>query len=345
MPEVSAAEWGQWLVQFPDVHILQTANWGALKESFGWDPVRVIAESPGATPIGAQILFRKLPFGLQMAYIAKGPVGAPGELPPHSPAWKDLWQEVDAICRKRRAVFLKVEPDLWQVESAEQSPSPQGFKLARHSIQPLRTILVDLTASEDQQLARMKQKTRYNIRLAQKRGVLVYPSSDLDTFYRLLTTTGDRDAFGVHSQDYYNRAYELFHPRSQCELLMAVYEEKPLAGMLVFNNGKRAWYFYGASGDAHRELMPTYLLQWEAMRWARSQGCCQYDLWGVPDADEDILEANFTERSDNLWGVYRFKRGFGGQLQRAAGPWDRVYRPFWYRLYRTTIQFRGGGKA
>jgi lipid II:glycine glycyltransferase (peptidoglycan interpeptide bridge formation enzyme) len=345
MPEVSAAGWEQWLAQFPDVHILQTANWGALKESFGWEPVRVVAESPGVGPIGAQILFRKLPLGLLMGYLAKGPVGAQEELQPESPAWIDLWREVDAICRTRRAVFLKLEPDLWRVESVEQPPPPGGFRPAAHSIQPLRTILLDLTASEDQLLARMKQKTRYNIRLAQKRGVLVHPSSDLDTFYRLITATGDRDAFGVHSQDYYTRAYELFQPYSQCELLMAVYEEKPLAALLVFNHGKRAWYFYGASGDEHRELMPTYLLQWEAMRWARSQGCSQYDLWGVPDVGEDILEANFTERSDNLWGVYRFKRGFGGQVQRARGPWDRVYRPFWYRLYRTYIQFRGGGEA
>jgi peptidoglycan pentaglycine glycine transferase (the first glycine) len=345
MPEVTATQWERWLGQFPDIHILQTANWGALKESFGWEAVRVIQESPQGGHAGAQILFRKLPFGLQMGYVAKGPVGSSEDMPADSPSWRSFWQEVDAICRKRRAVFLKVEPDLWRGNAEDLLPYPQGFKLAAHSIQPMRTILVDLSGSDDQLLARMKQKTRYNIRLAQKRCVLVHSSSDLDAFYRMMTTTGDRDAFGVHSREYYTRAYELFHPPSQCELLMAVYEEQPLAALMVFIQGRRAWYFYGASGDAHRELMPTYLLQWEAMRWARSQGCSQYDLWGVPDAGEDTLEANFTNRSDQLWGVYRFKRGFGGQVQRAGGPWDRVYRPLWYRLYLAYTRLRGGGEA
>ena len=344
MPEITAAEWERWLVQFPDVHILQTANWGALKAAFGWEPVRIVIESPEHGPIGAQILFRKLPFGLKMGYLAKGPVGVQ-ELPFDSPAWADLWREVDAVCRQRHAVFLMVEPDIWRTESAEQAPPPPGFKPAGQSIQPLRTILVDLAGSEDQLLARMKQKTRYNIRLAQKRGVLVHPWNDLNAFFRLMTTTGDRDEFGVHSQDYYTHAYELFQPHSQCELMVAVYEEQPLAAIMVFIRGKRAWYFYGASADAHRELMPTYLLQWEAIRWARSQGCSQYDLWGVPDASEDTLEANFTDRSDQLWGVYRFKRGFGGQVQRARGPWDRVYRTAWYRLYRAYLQIRSGGQT
>jgi Uncharacterized protein involved in methicillin resistance len=86
----------------------------------------------------------------------------------------------------------------------------------------------------------------------------------------------------------------------------------------VFARGRRAWYVYGASNDQERNRMPTYLLQWEAMRWARARGAEEYDLWGVPDADEETLEAHFTERSDGLWGVYRFKRGFGGQVKRAA---------------------------
>jgi lipid II:glycine glycyltransferase (peptidoglycan interpeptide bridge formation enzyme) len=157
----------------------------------------------------------------------------------------------------------------------------------------------------------MKQKTRYNIRLAQKKGVTVFPTNDLDTFHQLMQVTGQRDAFGVHSLDYYRRAYDLFHPRGECELFLAKLEGEALGGLMVFARGERAWYFYGASSDRRREVMPTYLLQWEAMRWARSRGCTSYDLWGVPDTDEQALEAQFTERADGLWGVYRFKRGLG----------------------------------
>ena len=116
--------------------------------------------------------------------------------------------------------------------------------------------------------------------------------------------------------------------------MLAEYDKTPLAALMVFAREKRAWYFYGASSNEHRDYMPTYILQWEAMRWARAQGCTQYDLWGVPDADEETLEANFVGRNDGLWGVYRFKRGFGGRLVRAAGPWDRVYNPLLYRFYK-----------
>ena len=158
----------------------------------------------------------------------------------------------------------------------------------------------------------------------------------------MMQATGQRDQFGVHSLDYYRRVFELFLPLEMCQLLMALYDSQPLAGLMAFTHGRRAWYFYGASGSAHRNRMPNYLLQWEAMRWARQRGCQQYDLWGVPDADLDTLEAEFTRRADGLWGVYRFKRGFGGELRRAAGPWDRVYMPALYPLYRWWVGRREG---
>jgi lipid II:glycine glycyltransferase (peptidoglycan interpeptide bridge formation enzyme) len=194
--------------------------------------------------------------------------------------------------------------------------------------------VIDLSGSEEETLARMKQKTRYNIRLAEKKDVQVRASDDVACFHRLMLTTGARDEFGVHSLEYYQRAYDLFHPQGAAELLIAEYAGEPLAGLMVFARGKRAWYFYGASSDRERNRMPAYLLQWQAMRWARERGCTEYDLWGVPDADEDQLEAGFEQRSDGLWGVYRFKRGFGGKLLRSVPAFDRVYSRLGYELYR-----------
>lgn len=319
MPLLSASEWENFLAPYPDAHILQTAAWGELKADFGWEVLRCAA---GET--GAQLLFRPLPLGFTIAYIPKGPIGGP--------KWEQLWPEVDALCRQRRAIALKVEPDLWQepAEGINREPPP-GFRPSSHAIQPPRTILVDLREDEEAIQARMKQKTRYNIRLASRKEVVARSSADVEAFYEMVAVTGERNEFGVHDAAYYRRAYELFHPRGDCELLIAEYQHQPLAAIMVFSHGRRAWYFYGASLDQHRERMPTYRLQWEAMRWARDRGCLTYDLWGIPDEAEPVLEENFTRRSEGLWGVYRFKRGFGGEVRRAQGPWDRVYQPWLYR--------------
>jgi lipid II:glycine glycyltransferase (peptidoglycan interpeptide bridge formation enzyme) len=111
---------------------------------------------------------------------------------------------------------------------------------------------------------------------------------------------------------------------------------------MVFQRGRRAWYLYGASTDLHRNLMPNHLLQWEAIRWAMANGCTQYDLWGIPEADLETLEAEFAHRRDGLWGVYRFKRGFGGDLVRTMGAWDRPYKSGPYRAYRLLASRWGG---
>lgn len=337
MPLVQVSEWDSFLSSHPQAHLLQTTAWGELKSEYGWGVERVVHGE-----VGAQVLFRRLPFGLSIAYIPRGPVGGNGQPESQLRAWEGFWPEIDALCRRKKAILLKVEPDLWQ-ESEDGLAPPRRFRRASHAIQPPRTIVVDLEGDEGDVLARMKQKTRYNIRLALRKNVIVRPSSNVALFYELMQVTGERNEFGVHAEGYYQRAYDLFSPRGDCQLFLAEFERQPLAAIMVFAHSQRAWYFYGASNNEQRHRMPTYLLQWEAMRWARSLGCRTYDLWGVPDEVEETLENQFTGRSDGLWGVYRFKRGFGGQLRRAAGPWDRVYQPALYALYRWWVERRAFG--
>ena len=148
-----------------------------------------------------------------------------------------------------------------------------------------------------------------------------------------MQSTSERDGFGVHSFDYYTEVYNSFIDKQRAALLLAYHNDIPLAGLMVFRYGERAWYFYGASNNLERNRMPTYLLQFEAMKWAKKHGCTEYDLWGIPDEDEEILEKEFSDRSDGLWGVYRFKRGFGGEIKRHASAYDRVYMPILYKLY------------
>ena len=331
MQILSLAEWKDFLSKCPNANLLQTAAWGELKSDFGWETIRMAVVSEERN-WGAQILFRNLPLGFTLAYLPKGPVLQEGDgSKDMSFPGQNFWAKVDQLCRSKRAVFLKVEPDLGNNHGGRDLPI--GFRASPHAIQPLRTIVVDLQGSEDEILARMKQKTRYNIRLAAKKGVVIRSSSDIEIFFRLMQTTSERDQFGIHNQEYYLRAFNLFKPENDCELLLAEYEGEPLAALMVFVAGERSWYLYGASASHHRDRMPTYLLQWEAMKWARKQGCTQYDLWGIPDYDQEVLEGQFADRSDGLWGIYRFKRGFGGEIKRSAGPWDRVYQSIIYKIY------------
>jgi peptidoglycan pentaglycine glycine transferase (the first glycine) len=325
MPIVSLVNWNQFLSTHPHTHLLQTGEWGELKSAFGWRPVRIVNGEEGI-----QILFRKLPLGFTVGYIPK--VVHSNQQSVFS---LELWHEINLVCRQNRAIFLKLEPDSWEGFQTTNELQITNYKLrvSPHNIQPPRTIIVDIKGSEEEILARMKQKTRYNIRLAEKKGVTIRPWDDIESFHKMMLITGGRDGFGVHSREYYQRAYELLHPKQMGKLLLAEYEGKPLAALFVARNGNRAYYLYGASTDEERNRMPTYLLQWEAMKWAKACGCEEYDLWGVPDEEQDTLEANFEKRQDGLWGVYRFKRGFGGELKRAVQAMDRVYNPLLYWAY------------
>ena len=312
-------------------HILQTGSWGAFKAFYDWEPVRL----HGPKNQSVLVLFKALVLGLTVAYVPKMTLV--------DSAWEEMRALIEDECRKRKAVFLQIECDLEepydQDALAKQFPT---YIIDEETIQPRSTILIDISLEEDAILAAMKQKTRYNIRLAERKGVKVELSDDLSGFYEHTQITSARDGFAVHAFSYYQNAFDIFTPKGECVLLKARFEEKALAYLMLFIHGERAWYFYGASDDENRNLMPTYLLQWEAIRYAKARGAKLYDLWGIPDASEDQLEAQFTERSDGLWGVYRFKRGFGGKVSRTAPAFVKVYMPLLYKAYRWLKKRRGG---
>ncbi len=312
-------------------HILQTDSWGEFKARYGWEPVRLHSGQESVL-----VLFKRLPLGLSVAYVPKAGIGE---------EWTRLLHKIEAECRQRKAVFLQIEPDLDEpYDSAGLDNIFPNYIKDEATIQPRGTILIDISPEETAILAAMKQKTRYNIRLAERKGIKVETSHDLDDFYEQMLITSGRDGFALHSLPYYQNAYEIFEPKGQCVLLRASYEGESLAYLMLFLYGQRAWYFYGASNDKHRNLMPTYLLQWEAMRYAKAHGATLYDMWGIPDADEDELEEQFMLRSDGLWGVYRFKRGFGGEVKRSSPAYVKVFKPLLYKAYRWLRNKRIGGE-
>ena len=331
MSVISSSEWDQYLSKHLNAHILQSRLWGEFKGNFGWKSVFIQSGSSGA-----QLLLRKLPFGFTIGYVPKGPIGL---------IRKEILDEIIRQSQINNAIVLYIEPDGWEEEFGNLCLLNSKFEASDLSIQPRRTILVSLEGSEEELLERMKQKTRYNIRLAQKKEITVETSSDIEVFIRLMKETGERNQFGVHDANYYRLVYEKFIKDHNCELLIAKFHETAIAALMLFIRGKRAWYFYGASSDGERNRMPTYLLQWEAMRLAAKKGCTEYDLWGIPDFAEETLEKTFTSRDDDLWGVYRFKRGFGGKLVRSAGVFQKIINPTLFHLYQMIYKLRKGSLA
>ncbi len=339
---VNRKTWDTFVADHPAGHLLQTWAWGELKARFGWQAIRLALVEDEQIVAGAQVLFRPVSPAFSLAYTPKGPLVDWA----NRPQTTTLLAGLHRLCRAQRSVLLKIEPHAPDDDALRDAISRRGFVISHFTVQPPRTILVDLTPTEEAILAAMKQKTRYNIRLAARKGVSIHHGTarDLPAFYRLMQITSQRDRFAIHSLDYFQAAFELFTP-DRAVLLLAEIEEEPVAGLMVFAHGSTAYYLFGASSNAHREKMPTYLLQWEAMRWAKAHGCQSYDLWGIPDADKATLEAKFVAHSQDsagLWGVYRFKRGFGGQVTQAIRAFDFVYNRPLYWVYRQWMTRRQG---
>ncbi len=336
----STEQWDAFVASQPQSHILQTSAWGELKARFGWQADRVAVMRADRIVAGALVLFRALPLRLgTLAYIPKGPLLDFAD----EDVTTELLRGFDQLIKRQRSILLKIEPDQLDDPVWAERLHALGFRPSPQTVQPPRTIIIDIARSDEDILAAMHPKTRYNVRLAAKKDVIVREAApaDLPAFNALMQATGERDSFAVHSADYYEAAYRWFVPPGQATLLVATFQEHMIAGIFVFAQGDRAWYFYGASGEAERQRMPNYALQWAGIQWAKARGCTEYDLWGVPDEDEAALEAQYLDRHDDLWGVYRFKRGFGGRLIRFAGAFDRVYDPLLYKAYELYLKSRG----
>lgn len=348
IPEADQA-WDAFLARHPAGHILQTSRWAELKAGFGWAGQRAILRtipSPDAPILGgASILFRRLPWGQTLAYVPRGPVVD----------WADV-EQVRAVLTmarelslKARAALIKIEPELPASAELATLLTGLGFRPGPQRVQPLSTIHIDLAGDEETILAAMKSKWRYNIRLAERKGVTVRAGSadDLPAIQRLFDVTGTRDGFGVHNAAYYARATELFVSSDLATWLIAEHEGQMLGAIAVFALGRMAWYMWGASSDEGRNVMPNHALQWAAIRWARARGCTVYDLWGIPD-EVGANPAAYAEPESwgegGLWGVYRFKQGFGGRVVRYTGAWDLPLSRPGYTLYRLALRVRRAGQ-
>lgn len=284
---------------------------------------------------------------LSVMYVPRGPL-----LNWADPVVRDqILSDLEELARNRGALLVKIDPQalMGKGYSGTDSASDdavgmdlrvrlerRGWRFARDQVQFRNTVVLDLTPEEPELLERMKQKARYNVRLAERKGVTVRTGSegDIPMLYRMYAQTSVRDGFVIRSEDYYRAAWSRFlgqyesHAQPSAEVLIAEVEGRPVAAVLVYYFAQHAYYLYGMSVTEHREKMPNHLLQWEAIRRARRHGCKVYDLWGAPDDHDE---------SDPMWGVYRFKEGLGGELVRTVGAWDYPANSIWYEIYTRLV--------
>ncbi len=321
-------QWNEAVAHLPCGHVLQSYEWGEFKSRHGWTPFRLLFMAAEEAVGAASVLLRRLPrLPWGVMYVPKGPALDYDDRELLDTALGRL----EELAREQRAIFIKIDPDVLADRShVREALVYRGWRASQEQIQFRNTLLIDLRRSEDDLLMAMKSKTRYNIRLAKRRGVEVSLGGvkDLPLFYEMYTTTSARDDFVIRPYSYYADVWETFVERDLAQLLLARYEGETLAGLIVFHFGDRAWYMYGASTNKHRNLMPNHLLQWEAMRWAKAEGYRFYDMWGAPEV---------LDESDPMWGVHRFKAGFGGDFTSHIGAYDFPTSRFLYWLYTVVV--------
>lgn len=338
--------WNEFVVNAPTGHLMQGYEWGQFKAATGWRVQRVALERQGQLVAGAQLLFRSLPgLPFTLAYLSKGPmVHLTDEL-----AVNKLWQLIHDANQQQQAIFLMVEPNLLDTPANQAHLQQQGCQRSQHTNHPHSTIVIDLSPDETTLMKQMRKKTRQLIRKAGRSGVEIVPGTqaDLAEFHQILETTADIKEIPTHEASFYEQAWQNYQPTSdyspaRVKLFLAKYEGQTVAAKMVFIFGQRSMHLWGGTSRQGRDLNASYLIQWESIRWAKQQGCRYCDLWGIPDEVGQLLKQGDEvpkDKQTGLWGVYTFKRGFGGEVEAYVGTYDYVYRPAWYHLAQTFTRF------
>lgn len=307
--------------------ILQSWAWGDVKGSFGWEAVRLIFGSFSS----ALVLKRKLPFiNKCFFYVPRGPLVD----------FSDKAQVEAFACAVKKeakmhgALFLRMDPEIRENDLETLSLLKQrGFIKAKKEIQPRSTFILDLTQEIEKIKSGFESKFRYNIHVAEKHGIVVKRRDDeeaLKEFYDIYKETCSRQAFIIHPLAYYKKIMEEIILKGNGAFFNAYHEGRAIASVVIFTFGKRAWYMYGASANAYRNMMPNNLIHWEVIKWAKEKDLKEYDLWGIP--------SNPGEKHP-LWGVYRFKKGMGGDLVKFIGSYDLPFNRAFYALFDRLIIF------
>jgi lipid II:glycine glycyltransferase (peptidoglycan interpeptide bridge formation enzyme) len=327
-------KWNEFVASSATGDLLQSFEWGELKHrTSGWRPIRLVAEDEEGKIVGViSILKRALPHvNKSIFYAPRGPVCDFRDFS----ILDSLFDAVKTLAQRENAILLKIDPPV-TIENVQLVSylDEKGFQrvVDVHGFggeQPRCVMQLDLTPSIEQIFANFKPKWRYNIRLAEKKGVRVRSEcskDDLKTFYTLLKETAQRDRFLIRGYEYYDALWDILVEGGYGKLFLAEYEGEAIAGAMSFIFGDKCWYIYGASSNRHRNVMPNHLIQWRMIQWAKECGCRIYDFRGVSQRQSG-------EENDPLQGLNRFKQGFGARFVEYIGEFDLPLSLFWYKLW------------
>ena len=302
--------WDKFLTEQKQSQFLQSWQWGELAGEEGTKAIRISVEDKGKL-VATAALIKKSIFSFNYFFCPRGPVV--GVESGNLKVENFLFDEIKKIAKNEKAIFLRFEPQFIIHDSL--------FLIQKTiNIEPNKTAIVDLQKAEDELLAAMHQKTRYNIRLAEKRGVKIREASneDFENFWRIMKETVDRDGFRLHSKEHYRKMLEL--DKNFVKLFLAEYNGKIITAVLATFFGDMITYVHGASANEYRNVMAPYLLHWHIIKLGKSLGFKYYDLNGV---------------DENKWpGVTKFKIGFGGAIVNYPGTFDLVFNKKMYNIYR-----------
>ncbi len=311
-------KWDAWFLDQGNFEFLQSWDWGEFQRSTGKDIFRLECEENGQIKAQVQVFAHTLFRGLRYAYAPRIPVS------------KKLIQALQDFFEKKNFLFLRIEPQT-------VAPLFSSRTVRVPCRQPQYTLILDFEKTPQQLLEGMHPKTRYNIRLAQKKNLSLNQEKNVDVFFALNEQTTQRDGFKSHDKEYYKKMLELPFVHQ----INAVYEGTPVASVLLLVWGKRCTYLHGASSNEHRSTMAPHLLQWAGIQLARQLQCTEYDFWGIAPIVNNESEANALSFHGYKWqgnhrfaGVTRFKVGFGGEVKNYPDAFEVPLKFIPYQLYR-----------
>ncbi len=334
-------QWNSYLTSQPRGHLLQSYEWGELNTYLGGHIYRLGALDNGQMVGALMLSVAQVPLpasipGVRFSWLygSRGPTVAS----PTTPALTALLEQAHKIARKEHAVVLRLEPNI-----ADDDPAMEdwiaayrslGFQINPTAVHGRRSWVLDIRPPAEQLLADFKMTWRQNVRSAERKGVIIREAqseADFNAYYDLLKLTSERDDFFIHTKDYHQEILRHFASKGDAVLYLAEHEGEAIAAKMLIRFGDWCWDMFGASANNKRNLKPTYLLQYRCIQWAQSRGCSYFDFRTIPE----ILEPG-----EEMWGVYEYKKGFGGFSRLNIPTQDYVYRPLVYNAWRTFVERR-----